>query len=213
MDTRRTLALSDSTFAVAMTLLIFDVRFKSAGPRGVAADLWFHQWPHYVGYVVSFAVVGMLWLNHHSIFRCAARTDHAQMVLNLAFLGVVVFIPFPTQVVAAYLSGSSGQQVYVATFYGLTLALATLMLAAVWHRAARHRQLLEPWVPTEKIDRLTRRLYLTPQLFVVATGIGLVDVRVGLVLFLLIACGYVLHTGTRVTPSHPSEEPGRSSPL
>lgn len=197
------LALSDSTFAVAITLLIFDVRF--AGPdRGVAEDLWYHQWPHYTGYFVSFAVIGMLWLNHHAIFRLIRHIDHGVLVLNLAFLGVVVFMPFPTQVMAAYLSASDGEEVYVAVFYGLTMAAATLVLALLWHYAARRHHLLESWVPRDASAQLTRRLYVTPVLLVLATLLGLIDVRLGLVLFLVVTLGYLLHTGARVAPRHPA---------
>lgn len=210
MSPARTLALSDSTFAVAMTLLIFDVRFS--GPtNGVAADLWFHQWPHYLGYVVSFVVVGMLWMNHHAIFRLAARLDHTQMVLNLALLGVVVFIPFPTQVVAAYLQAGDKERVFVTVFYGLTMALATLMLAVLWHHAARRRRLLEPWIPQQRVNQLTWRLYITPLLFVAATALSVLYAKLGLALYLVIACGYLLHTGTRVVPRHPESDPAATA--
>lgn len=205
------LSLSDSTFAVAMTLLIFDVRFD--GERhGIARDLWFREWPHYFGYVVSFAVVAMLWMNHHAIFRMVRMVDSRLMVLNLIFLGVVVFIPFPTQVVAAYLLAQDKEQVYTSMFYGLALALATLALAWVWHYAARRGHLLEAWVPPQRVSVLTRRLYLAPLLFAVGTVVGFADVRAALAIYLLIACGYLMHTGSRVALRHP-EQPRTVEPV
>ena len=213
VDSRRTEALSDSAFAVAMTLLIFDVRLpdiREQGTRlhGIAYDLWFGEWTHYLGYLISFVVVGMIWMCHHTIFRMLSGIDHAGMLYNLALLGLVVFIPFPTQLMAAYLSKHDPEQAYVAAFYGICLGAATLMLAVLWHHVSRGRRLIEPWIPDEAITRLTRRYYLTPVLYLMATGIAVWDIYVGLVLFLAIACGYLLHTGTRAAPKHPGR--GRS---
>ena len=203
MKTRRTEALSDSTFAVAMTLLIFDVRVPVGGyhARGVAHDLWFSEWYHYLGYLVSFVVIGMIWMNHHSIFRLLRRIDHTGMVLNLGLLGVVVFLPFPTQLLAIYLVSHPNLGDVVAVFYGLSLAAATLMMAVLWHHLARRPELLHPDVEPAALGQLTRRLYLTPVLYVVATGIAAIDHWAGVGLYLAIACVYVLHTGTRAFPT------------
>jgi uncharacterized membrane protein len=201
MDTVRTAALSDGTFAVAMTLLIFDLRLPAGSQPALGHDLWFHEWPHYLGYVVSFAVIGTLWLSHHTVFRQLSHLDHTEIVLNLVLMGFVVFIPFPTQLVAAYISHAShADQGFVAAFYGATLAAATLMLAILWHHAAAKRRLLRHSIDDATARRLTRRLYLTPVLYVAATGLALIDLRLGFAAYLIIACGYLLHTGTRVAP-------------
>ena len=210
MNPRRTEALSDGTFAVAMTLLIFDVRLGTghAQVHGASHDLWFGEWPHYVGYLVSFVVVGMLWLNHHSVFRLVRRIDHTAMVLNLLLLLLVVFIPFPTQVLAAYLVDSSSVGDVVAVFYGLALAAATLALALLWHHFERCPQLLKPGVDPQQIHILTRRLYLSPVLYLGMAAIAASNHWVGLILYLTVACVYILHTGTRAFPILSDEEEG-----
>jgi uncharacterized membrane protein len=201
----RTEALSDSTFAVAMTLLVFDLRLPVPKIHTLGYDLWFNTWPHYLGYVISFMVIGMIWLSHHTVFRLVRGIDHRTMLLNLALLGVVVFIPFPTQILAVYIHGGSHAQVALAVaFYGLTLALATFMLAALWHSLWR-RGLIEPWVTPDDVRHITRRYYLTPVLYLVATALALIDGRLGIVLFLLVGGGYLLHTGTQVAPPHPED--------
>jgi uncharacterized membrane protein len=197
VNTRRLEALSDSTFAVALTLLIFDVRVPVPRVDGVTHDLWFGQWPHYIGYIVSFLVIGMIWMNHHAVFRMVRRVDNTSMVLNLAFLGLIVFIPFPTQTLATYLAAYPQQGDFVAAFYGLILAAATLVLAILWHHLERHPQLLHRGDDPSALHRLTQRLYLTPVLYVVAAALSLLNHWVGMVLYVAIACGYLLHTGTR----------------
>jgi uncharacterized membrane protein len=212
VDTARTAALSDSTFAVAMTLLIFDVRVPAGLHPRLAHDLWFHEWPHYLGYLVSFVVIGALWVTHHTVFRQLSHIDHTEIVLNLALLGLVVFIPFPTQLVAAYIgSASRVDQAYVAAFYGGCLAAATLMMAVLWHHAASGRRLLRYSLDDASARQLTKRLYVTPILYALATLLALIDLRIGLPAYLLIACGYVLHTGTRVVPrEHRPPEPAHA---
>lgn len=203
MNTRRLEALSDSAFAVALTILIFDVKVPSVGKLGLAHDLWFGEWPHYLGYVVSFAVVSMLWICHHTIFRMLRAIDHAGLVLNLGLMAIVVFLPFPTQVMAAYVGSSGSAPRYAAVFYGLALMATTLMLAVLWHHVSRGRRLVEPWIPDDAVQRLTRRYYLTPVLYLAATGVAVGSLVAGLALYLLIACVYLLHTGTRAAPRHP----------
>ena len=188
-----------------MTLLIFDVRLPVPKIHSLSRDLWFNAWPHYLGYVISFMVIGMIWLSHHTIFRLVRSIDHQAMVVNLALLSLVVFIPFPTQVLALYISqGSTGQKELAVAFYGLSLAAATLMLAVLWHSVSR-RALVQPWVGGSELKRVTRRYYLTPVLYLAATGLALLDDRLGIVLFLIIGSGYLLHTGTRVAPPHPDD--------
>ena len=205
VNPRRTEALSDSTFAVAMTLLIFDVRLPAPRIHNLGRDLWFNAWPHYLGYAISFTVIGMIWVSHHTIFRLVRAIDHRAMVVNLALLGLVVFIPFPTQVLALYISqGTTSQKELAVAFYGLSLAAATLMLAVLWHSMSRPA-LVRTRVGADELKRITRRYYFTPVLYLAATGLALVDDRVGIVLFLVIGSGYLLHTGTRVAPPHPDD--------
>jgi uncharacterized membrane protein len=205
LSPRRTEALSDSTFAVAMTLLIFDVRLPSQKIHTLGYDLWFSSWPHYLGYAISFLVIGMIWVSHHTIYRLVRAIDHRVMVINLVLLGLVVFIPFPTQILALYISqGTASQKDLAVAFYGFTLAVATLMLAVLWHAICR-RSLVQPWVTGPDLRRVRRRYYLTPALYLGATGLALVDDRLGILLFLAIGCGYLLHTGTRVAPPHPED--------
>jgi uncharacterized membrane protein len=211
VNPRRTEALSDSTFAVAMTLLIFDVRLPSSRIHNLGYDLWNQAWPHYLGYLVSFVVIGMIWLSHHTIFRLIGRVDHRLMVLNLALLGLVVFIPFPTEILAIYISqGNTAQQELATAFYGGSLAAATLALAVLWHAASHRRTLIHSWVGDPELRLMRRRFYFTPLLYVVATALALLDARVGIVLFLVVGCGYLLHTGTRASPQGPDARSGGS---
>ena len=82
----RTEAFSDGVFAIAITLLILSIQVPTpAGPGMLWAALAL-QWPAYVAYVLSFGVIGIMWANHHNIFRYIGRANHVFVMLNMALL-------------------------------------------------------------------------------------------------------------------------------
>jgi TMEM175 potassium channel family protein len=206
MEKDRLEALSDGVFAIAITLLILDVRAPSPHVFHLGKALWM-QWPHYLGYVVSFAVVGMIWFNHHGIFRLLRSADHRLLVLNLVLLAFVAFLPYPTSVMATFLRAGTDQGA-AAAFYGGVLVLTSVSLASLWGYAASHHRLLFRHVTDEEVHRLSQRLFVAPLLYLVGMGMALVSATAGLVIFLGVACLYFLHLGVRVVPGHPPERGG-----
>src|SRR5215475_9549145 len=101
MDSRRAEAFSDGVFAVAITVLVFEL--LSIGTHELSAAVLLHAWPSYFAYVVSFLTIGIMWMNHHTILAHVKRVDRPLLVLNLLLLMVIVAIPFPTQLVAEHL--------------------------------------------------------------------------------------------------------------
>ena len=82
MDPGRLEAFSDGVFAIAVTLLILEVKVADEG-GSLAARLG-HAWPSYAAYVISFIVIGTMWINHHRMFRALVAVDHTIIVANLA---------------------------------------------------------------------------------------------------------------------------------
>jgi uncharacterized membrane protein len=154
-------ALSDGVFAVAITLLALDL----AIPAGTHSqrhllDSIGEQWPAYLGYVVSFATSGAIWLGHNAITDYLDRVDVTFPRLNLLVLMFVSFLPFPTRLVAEYVSRDSAERV-AATGYGLTLLASTAVLPLLW-RYALHARLVRPDAGDDEVKLLTKRL--TPSL-------------------------------------------------
>ena len=102
MSSARLEAFSDGVFAVAITLLALDLRVDGPG-HGTLAHQLAHQWPSFAAYVVSFFVIGIVWVNHHALFTSFARADRSLMFLNLLLLLWIVAIPFATSTMATYL--------------------------------------------------------------------------------------------------------------
>ena len=135
METARLETFSDGVFAIAATLLILEIR----PPQGASlASGLAHLWPSYLAYAISFATIGIMWINHHAVFKQIARVDRTFLVINVLFLLVIAFIPFPTEVLARNLHGDART---AAIFYGLVNTSMAVMFSAVWFYAATGRRL------------------------------------------------------------------------
>jgi uncharacterized membrane protein len=134
-DYDRTVALSDGVFAIALTLLILNV----ANPEGgTFSDRFSDVAPAIGAYALSFAVIAMLWMRHHALFRDMVRIDSRLTVLNLAYLGLIAFIPFPTGLIS-----DQGDVPFSVVMYAGTMALSALLAAGV-RRYALASGLLDP---------------------------------------------------------------------
>jgi len=132
MDTRRAEAFSDGVFAVAITVLVFNL--LEINPEILRLqDLTAKAWPSYFAYVVSFLTIGIMWMNHHTIFSHIARVDRAVLVLNLFLLLGIVAIPWPTALVAKQLQHSGGA--LAAVTYGLVMILISVGFGGLWINA------------------------------------------------------------------------------
>src|ERR1700712_2371403 len=102
MDTRRLESFSDGVFAIAITLLVLEIRVPEMAGDRLAHELA-AQWPSYLAYVVSFLVIGIIWINHHAVVDHLRVANRPFMGINLFLLFCVGLIPWPTQLVAQYM--------------------------------------------------------------------------------------------------------------
>jgi uncharacterized membrane protein len=141
VNSGRAESFSDGVFAVAITLLIFNLL-----PIGSGTLSWQSlgaAWPQYAAYVVSFLSIGIMWMNHHTLFGHVTRIDRPLLVLNLLLLMGIVAIPFPTALVAEHLTGrhSAGGPV-AAVVYGIVMIVISLAYNAIWEYLVRHAEAL-----------------------------------------------------------------------
>lgn len=135
MDSGRLESFSDGVFAVAITLLALNLAVPRPGHRSLSAQLGAH-WTVFAAFAVSFLTIGIIWVNHHALFRNFARIDRTLLFLNLLMLFFVVTIPFATALMAAYLTrgGSDASQaaaIYLGVFEGMSISFAGLFWWAV----------------------------------------------------------------------------------
>src|SRR5262249_56940600 len=106
MEAARVEAFSDGVFAIAITLLILAVGIEQSIAGGSLRHQLLHLWPAYIAYAVSFLTVGIMWVNHHQIFRHFERVDRPLLLLNILLLMCISFTPFSTRIVADHANSS-----------------------------------------------------------------------------------------------------------
>ena len=151
MDSRRAEAFSDGVFAVAITVLVFNL--LGIGGHGLTAHPYhvlLSAWPNYFAYAVSFLTIGIMWVNHHAMFSAITQVDRRLLIINLVLLMGVVAIPFPTALVAEQLAAraaatgnaasavatAGGQAAAVA--YGVVMIAISVGYSAMWQYIASH---------------------------------------------------------------------------
>lgn len=137
MNTGRLESFSDGVLAVAITLLSLDLAVNGPG-HGSLADQLSHRWPSFAAYVVSFLVIGIIWVNHHSLFSNLETTDRGGLYLNLLLLLFVVAIPFATATLAEYLPVGGADSHLAAAIYAVVSVGMGLSFAMLFLWSARH---------------------------------------------------------------------------
>jgi uncharacterized membrane protein len=173
-DRDRIVNLSDGVFAIAITLLILDIRVPDIPENLVNSELpseLLSLWPKYLGYFLSFVGISTFWVIHHSIFRPVRAYDRTLLYLNFLFLMVVAFVPFPTSLLGEY-----GNHQLPVTIYAATLGTGRLLLTAIHWYSTRNDHLL-----SEALDPATVRFFLIrgltiPAIFLLSIGISFFSV-------------------------------------
>jgi uncharacterized membrane protein len=134
-DTGRIEAFSDGVFAIAITLLVLTLEVPE-----VHGGLWRalrREWPQFAGYLTSFVIIGIMWVNHHSMFRAIVRTDRVLLFLNLLLLLWMAVLPFPTNLIAGYLGDGGPDAAVAEAIYSANLTLAAIAFSLIWAHAVR----------------------------------------------------------------------------
>jgi uncharacterized membrane protein len=139
-DRDRVVNLSDGVFAIAITLLVLDIRAPDIPENLASSQLpaaLLSLWSDYLGYLLSFVGISAFWLIHHSIFRPLRSYDRNLLYLDFLFLMVVAFVPFPTSLLGEY-----GDHQLPVAIYAATLAVVRLLLTAIHWYSPRNGRLL-----------------------------------------------------------------------
>jgi len=144
MSKGRAEAFSDGIFAVAATLLIFNVQIDKSGPGGLL-DALLAAWPKYAAYAASFLTIGVMWMNHHGLFERIARMNRGLLFVNLLLLMAIVFLPFSTEQLGSNILVPRDSNT-AASLYALNAFMIAVCFSAVWIYALTHPGLLRPEV-------------------------------------------------------------------
>lgn len=142
-ETNRTEAFSDGVLAIAVTLLVLDLRVPVRDAlHGSLASALAEQWPAYAAYVTSFLVIGIIWVNHHAVFDLIGRVNRITLFLNLLLLMSVVAIPFTTALLSEYLTAGGRNARTAALVYSAVMLAMSFGFTALYTYVARHPAML-----------------------------------------------------------------------
>jgi uncharacterized membrane protein len=190
VTTTRLEAFSDGVLAIAITLLVIEIRPPELhqGER-LAHALW-AQWPSYVAYLVSFLTIGVIWLNHHRVFAQVARVDGPLLLLNLNLLLWTGLIPFPTAVVAEHLRDGGEAARTAAALYSGLLLVTGLAFGALFAWVTHTDRLLHRLPPPGVVRAARLRFMVGVVVYAAALALSWVSAPLALALCGLMALYY-----------------------
>jgi len=186
-------AFSDGVLAIAITLLVLEIRVPPAedlaDPNKLIEALG-ALWPSYLGYLISFVTIGIIWANHHNLIRLVDRVGHGLILANLLLLLTIGFLPFPTALLAATLETPSAQigvLVYAGTFVVVAIAFNVL-----WYEIRTRPGVLRRDVDAWSVAAISRSYRLGPPGYLVAFVAALINPALGMGVIIVLTLLYLL---------------------
>jgi uncharacterized membrane protein len=195
-ETGRLEAFSDGVFAVAITLLVLNIKVPGLDSPGELLDdnkLWpalQGQWPVLVAYGISFATIGIMWLNHHRLFTHIKRTNTILLLINLLLLLLIAFTPVPTALLAEYIVRPD--QHAAAIVYSGTFLIMACCFNLLWRYASYHNRLLGKDADPRAVMAISGQYLFGPILYLIIFGAAWINTLACIILSFIIALFFAL---------------------
>jgi uncharacterized membrane protein len=173
-ETDRLEIFSDAVIAIAITLLVLDIRVPASRDGHLVHDL-LQKWPSYLAFALSFTVIGIMWVSHHSMFVRIHRVDRGLLFMNLWLLLGIAFLPFPTALLAEYARQGGSNSHAAAAIYSATMAMIGLAFLAIWVHLARHPSLLGDNASAASLRRSINLSLVSPIVYGLSIGLAFVS--------------------------------------
>jgi uncharacterized membrane protein len=196
-ETSRVEAFSDGVFAIAITLLILEIKIPKPSDGALGNQL-LRQWPSYFAFLISFAFIGVMWINHHRLFTHIKRCNNTLMILNLLLLLGVTIVPFPTAVLASHI-GFPDQRTAALLYNGVYVFIAIIFNLLWRYAVSRNHHLLGKEVDKENVGRISKQYAFGPLLYLFCAALAWISVPASLGANVLLATFFAL------PPSHASK--------
>jgi uncharacterized membrane protein len=176
-ETGRVEAFSDGVFAIAITLLVLDLKVPRAETLSPGLGLWnylLEQWPVFMAYLVSFCTILIMWVSHHRLFNQIRRIDTAFLYINGILLLFVSVMPFPTSLLAEHIQHENAHT--AAAIYSGNSVIIAIMYNFLWRYAARKNRLLDRNADPVFVKGVNRQYWFGPPLYLLAFVFAFINV-------------------------------------
>jgi uncharacterized membrane protein len=194
--TERLEMFSDGVIAIAITLLVLQIRVPQS-EQGDLIDALLDQWPSYIAFIISFVVIGIMWVSHHSMFERIGAVDRGLLFINLLLLLGIAFLPFPTDLVATYVQGGGSNSHVAAAIYSGTMVGIGFAFTGMWLHLAHRPWLLVPGIAPERIRAAAKRSLVGPIVYLFTVGLAFVSAEACFVVYALLAAYFVAGPSSR----------------
>jgi uncharacterized membrane protein len=208
VDRTRLEAFSDGVFAVAITLLALNLTVAGPG-HGHLLDQLYDKWPAFAGYLVSFLMIGIIWVNHHALVRQITAVDRMLLFLNLVLLLFVVLIPFGTATAGDYLPHNTSDARLAMVLYGGIFLGMSVGFSAIFEWTLHGDHVYHP-LPPEQHWPARRRFAGGALVYVIAMVVAVFNALAAFVLIGLVAVYYIFE---RTPPSAGSPDGNHEEPV
>ncbi|NEA57264.1 DUF1211 domain-containing protein [Streptomyces sp. SID13666] len=191
-ESGRVEAFSDGVFAIAITLLVLEIKV----PPHAGDHLWSalgEMWPSYAAYAVTFLVIGIMWVNHHTVFGFIARVDRVLLFLNLLMLMCVAALPWPAALMAEYLRGGDAASHAAAVVYSGFMVAYALTFQAMWWYLTKRGHLFDERVDVAAARATRMRFAVGSVVYPIAVGLAFVSAPLTLAVHGLLAVYYAFN--------------------
>jgi len=189
LSPQRLQALVDGIFAIAMTLLVFNIRLPEGVSIATSQDLWMSLaviWPKIFSFIISFVLLGVFWAAHHIEFSFIKKLDHKLTWLNIFYLLFVSFFPFVAEILGSYTRNQAA-----VIFYGVQLIVMVLIHYFIWHHVKNHKEL-----QVENLDLRVHKLadilgYAAVFAYALAIALSFWKIEAALIIYFLVPVPYI----------------------
>jgi uncharacterized membrane protein len=209
--TQRLEAFSDAVLAIAITLLVLEISVPESESGHLFDDL-LDAWPSYVAFVLSFVVIGIMWVSHHSMFERIARVDRGLLFVNLLLLLGIAFLPFPTALLAEYAEEGGSNASVAAAVYSATMVGIGLAFTAMWVYLDRHRDLLIAGIDPALLRRSIRRSFVGPVVYGLSIGLAFISALACFVVYAGVAVYFAWGPSSRILHAHHDSHDAADTP-
>jgi uncharacterized membrane protein len=195
--TERLEAFSDGVIAIAITLLVLQISVPDVGSGSLFSALW-DDWPSFTAYIVSFIVIGIMWVSHHSMFERIAAVDRTLLFINLILLLGIAFLPFPTALLAAYVGEGGTNASVAAATYSATMTVIGLIFTAMWVHLYRHPDLLIEGITPERVRRSVARSLMGAAVYAASIGLAFLSPQACFAVYALVSIYFAWGPSSRI---------------
>jgi uncharacterized membrane protein len=186
LSTFRIETLEDGVFAIAMTLLVLNLKVPDTLDTDLK-DAIIQIWPNLFTFFVSFIILGVFWFGHRAAMHYVKHADHVYHWLNLILLMFVSILPFSASLLAKYYNEQTG-----IILYGLNLVAIGVTLSAQWAYASRHYRLIDTQLPSHIIKFASLRSRFAPFAYSIAIALSFINLKISLAIYTIVPILYII---------------------